>query len=358
MKIVYLIEDFAVKGGAERIIAQKANYLAAERGHEVTIVSVYADERPPAYPLCGVRLVSLDVPFAVKKGGAVMKTLSRLRVMAQAVARFNRAMDEIRPDIIFFTLSLGALILPFYRGGARKIYESHLARQFTPYSRLFSLMERKADAIICLTQGDAAQYKGARRVEVIPNFIDIPPSSVNNYVERRAVAVGRLERAKGFDIMIRCWKTITKKHPGWSLDIYGEGPLRETLQRQINSLGLENKVTLCGRTEQMMERYTKYSLHLMTSRFEGMPMTLVEAQACGLPSVTFDYDYGAREIVVPGVTGLIVPQGDEAGFISATESMMASEKTRRCYGEAARRMAARFSRNEIIKEWDRLLAET
>lgn len=355
MKIIYLIEDFAVKGGAERIIAQKAGIMASRWGHDVTIVSIYADDRPPAYPLNGVRLVSLGVPFAVKNSGLARKTLSRMRVIMQAVARFNKAADSMRPDVIFFTLSLGALILPFYRGMAKKVYESHLARQFTPYHRFFCMMERKADAVVCLTAGDASQYRRSRNVLTIPNFISMPDAAVRDYGARRAVAVGRLERAKGFDILVTLWKDIAADCPDWRLDIYGEGPLHDALQRQITELGLDGKVRLCGRTERMMETYTEYSLHLMTSRFEGMPMTLVEAQACGLPSVTFDYDYGAREIVRHGITGLIVPQGDGAGFVSAVKKMMGSEQARRSYGTEARRQAARFSPDAVMDEWRRLL---
>lgn len=358
MKIAYLIEDFAVKGGAERIVAQKACRLAADYGHDVTIVSVYRDDRPPAYPLHGVRLIYLDVPFAARERGLAGKLLSRTRVLVQAAARFNRAMDRLRPDIIFFTMSLGALMLPLYRGKARRIYESHSVKAFTPYSRFFAPMERRAEAVVCLTVGDAKEYRHARKTLVIPNFIEPAPANAVNYAVRRAIAVGRLEHAKGFDRLIRCWKKAVKGCPGWRLDIYGEGSLRDELQRQINTLGLENTVSLCGTCADMAYKYTQYSLHLMTSRYEGQGIVLIEAQAAGLPSIVFDYEYGAADIVTDGVNGFLVPQGDTRTFTERLAEMMDSEDLRAKFGTEAKETAKAFFTENIMWKWQKLIQET
>lgn len=169
----------------------------------------------------------------------------------------------------------------------------------------------KADAIVCLTDGDANEYKIARSVEVIPNFIDEPFGFVKDYSVKKAIAVGRLEWVKGFDILIDCWKNIANEHSDWHLDIYGDGAMRAKLQSQIDRLELQNQVTLCGRNEKIMEVYPQYSLHIMPSRYEGLPMALMEAQSCGLPSVVFDFKYGAHDIVTNGYNGMIARQGDK-----------------------------------------------
>lgn len=357
MKIAYLIEDFAVKGGAERIVAQKANHLAANYGHDVTIVSIYHDERPPAYPLHGVKLISLDVPFAAH-GGVTGKLLSRTRVLVQAATRFNKAMNTLQPDIIFFTLSLGALLLPLYRGKAKRVYESHSSKPYTPYQKLFYPMEYMADALVCLTKGESENYRHAKRIEIIPNFINKPKSCVKDYTVKRAVAVGRLEHVKGFDILINCWKAAVKTHPGWRLDIYGEGPLRDELQSQINRLGLADSITLCGTCADMAYKYTQYSLHLMSSRHEGLPMTLLEAQAAGLPSVTFDFEYGAADIVTDGVNGFLVPQNDAKTFTNRLAQIMDSEDLRAKFGTEAKETAKAFFTENIMWKWQKLIQET
>ena len=358
MKIAYLIEDFAVKGGAERIVAQKANHLSADYGHDVTIVSIYHDERPPAYPLKGVNIISLNVPFTVKNTNIIRKTLSRTRVLMQAATRFNKAMNTLQPDIIFFTLSLGALLLPLYRRKAKRIYESHLARKFTPYNTFFKLTELKSDAIVCLTSGDAKEYKTARRIEVIPNFIDKPKSYVKDYAVKHAVAVGRLEHQKGFDRLINCWKAAIETHPGWQLDIYGEGPLRDELQRQIDSFRLQEIIKLRGTCTDMAEKYTQYSLHLMSSRHEGLPMTLLEAQAAGLPSVTFDFEYGAADIVTDGVNGFLVPQNDTKKFTNRLAQIMDSEDLRAKFGTEAKENVKAFFTENIMWKWEEFIKKT
>lgn len=359
MKIVYLIEDFSVKGGAERIVAEKASLLAGRCGHDVTIVSIFRDYRPQSYPLGpGVSLERLDVPFPERSRGPVLKAATRLRTLALASARFNRLMHRCRPDIIFFTLGMGALLLPLCRCGAKRVYESHLARRFTPYHRLFTPAEMCADLVVCLTRGDAAEYRHARRTAVIPNFIDMPAVSVSDYSVRRAVAVGRLERAKGFDRLISCWREAAADRPGWTLDIYGEGTQREALRRQIAQLGLEGSVRLCGRVDDIIERYARYSLFIVSSRFEGQNIALLEAQASGLPVVTFNYDYGASDIVTDGRNGRIVPQDDTAAFTVALKAMMDdADLRRRCGLNGKETIISKFSKEKIFQQWVSLIGE-
>ena len=189
----------------------------------------------------------------------------------------------------------------------------------------------------------------------IPNYINYIKSHVEDYSVKKAIAVGRLEYQKGFDILIDCWKEIAKQYPDWKLDIYGEGSCREELQRQINSLQLGDKIKICGRNNNIIDVYPLYSLHLMTSRYEGLPMTLIEAQACGLSSVVFDYQYGASDIVSNGHNGLIIEQGNRKLFIEAAMKMMSSKELRKEYGINALEIVKRFSKENIFKKWIKLI---
>ena len=356
MKIMYIVEDFAENGGVERIVSQKANTFATDYRHDVTIVSVYDDPRPVLYDIDkSVEFLRLNVPFAVKGKGRIVTLASRIWCLARAVHRLNRAVKTINPDIIFFTTTLGALLLPWCRTRARRVYESHLARRFTPFNLLLGLTERKADAVVCLTEGDAAEFKAARRVFVIPNFIKQPGAYVTNYSVKNAIAVGRLEHQKGFDILIGCWKVVAQDHPDWHLDIYGIGSRHDCLQAQIDKLGLSDKITLCGRSNNIMDLYPKYSMHVMTSRYEGLPMTLIEAQACGLPSVVTDFQFGASDIITDGYNGRIVPQGDNVALADAIGKMMSSESMRRAYGSNAVETAKAYYKDNIFGKWNELI---
>lgn len=358
MKIVYVIEDFYICGGVERIVSEKANILCSQYGYEVTLLSIYRDTPCQSYPLNEkVKLVELDVPMADKNGKFPKRTLSRISTLLKAAERLNVAIRKINPDIVFFATTLSALLLPLCRTKAKRVFESHSAKIFTPYNKLFFAMERCADRVVCLTQDDAKEYRHAKQTVVIPNFIDAPPHTLTDYGTKKAIAAGRLEHVKGFDRLIDCWKQTADKHPDWQLHIYGDGSCRQNLQQQINHLKLSNNVILCGRCNNMIEKYTDYSLFLMTSRYEGQGMVLIESQACGLPCVTFDFKYGARDIVENQRNGLLVEQDDTEAFCKAMDKMMASETLRKAYGQEARNTLCKFSQNKIMGQWIKLIDE-
>ena len=358
MNIIYVIEDYSENGGVERIVSDKANTLFTKYHHNVTLISVYHDNRPQHYHLVdGINLIHLDVPFAKKTSNAVSRLLSRMNTMLMAISRLNKAINRLNPDIIFFATTLGAILLPFCRTKARKIYESHLARNFNPFNRLFFLTELKAERIVCLTSGDAKLFRHAKRVDIIPNYINEVTTYAKDYAVRKAIAVGRLEKQKGFDILIDCWKEISRQFPDWQLDIYGEGSCKESLQQQILNLHLEDKVKLCGRNNNIMETYPRYSLHLMTSRYEGLPMTLIEAQACGLPSVVFNFQYGASDIITNEYNGLIVEQDNCKKYIQAVMKMISSEELRKKYGTHAFDVGKNYSKEPLFNKWIKIIRE-
>lgn len=356
MNIVYIIEDYSENGGVEKIVSMKANTFYQEYHHQVTVISIYEDKRKQQYSLNeDIRLIHLHVPFAKKTRNKVYKLLSRIITLLLAAYRLNKTIKQINPDVVFFTTTLGALLLPLCHTKARRIYESHLARSFNPFHLLFGLMERKADAIVCLTHDDAKEFQSAKNVYVIPNFINIPHQKVKDYSCKKAIAVGRLEQQKGFDRLITCWKDVAKLYPDWQLDIYGTGSLYHILQEQITSLGLEKQVKLCGRGENMMEIYPNYSLHVMSSHYEGQGIVMLEAQACGLPSVTFDFKYGANEIIRDEINGIIARQNDNEAFITAICKMINSESLRHNLGMKAQTMAIQYSKFNIFQKWLELL---
>lgn len=357
MKIVYIIEDFSIFGGVERIVSEKAGLFASE-GHDVTIISVYKDDRPIRYPISkNVEIIFLDVSMVNKKNSRLLTILNRTTVFINAAIKLNKVIKRIDPRVIFFTTTLGALLLPICYTKAVKIYESHLPRFFNPYKTFFTIMERHADIIICLTQGDALEYRKAKKVKIIPNFINMPLSHVKDYSVKRAIAVGRLEEQKGFDILIDIWRDVAKKYPEWQLHIYGEGSWENILQKKIDSAGLNGKVLLQGSCVDIIEKYIDYSLHIMTSRYEGQGIVLIEAQACGLPSVVFDFDYGASDIIEDGVNGFLIQQGDKELFTKALIKIMNDVSLRIRQGNEASKKAKKFSKENIICKWEKLINE-
>lgn len=358
MKIVYFIEDITESGGVERIITQKASALTDDYGHDVTIVAAYEIDKSIRFPLSsGVKVVSLGIKRA-RHGSVFATALDRISIFFLTILRFNRIVKAMQPDTIFYVWVLGAMLLPFTRTKAARIFESHSSRRNTPYKPFLWLMEHCTDSVVCLTSGDADEYRHARVKHVIPNFVDIPQQTMlPDYTVRRAIAIGRLVEAKGFDRLVRMWGQVLKQHPDWQLDIYGIGHLHDSLRTQIENAHLAHSIHLCGHTDDIHAACQQHSLHLMTSHAEGQPMVLIEAQSCGLPSLTFDFDYGARDVITSGASGIIVPQDDEQAFVQALCQLMQSADQRAAMGLKARANVQRFSREHIMPLWDIQIAK-
>jgi glycosyltransferase involved in cell wall biosynthesis len=171
------------------------------------------------------------------------------------------------------------------------------------------------------------------------------------------LAVGRLRRQKGFDTLIRSFARIARDCPDWTLRICGGGPWRSKLEQLVVEQGLEGRVVLAGRNTRIAEEMEKASIYVLSSRFEGFPMVMIEAMSKGLPVVSFDCPTGPREIVHDGVTGLLVPDQDEGALAVAMLDLIRSESRRRELGTAGVEEARRYSLSAIGPRWDELFAD-
>jgi glycosyltransferase involved in cell wall biosynthesis len=171
------------------------------------------------------------------------------------------------------------------------------------------------------------------------------------------ISAGRLDYQKGYDYLIPAWSAVAKKHPDWHLNIYGEGALRDSIQKQIDELKLTNVITLCGRTSDISEKYAQHSIYVMSSRAEGLGLVLLEAASCGLPLIAYDCPSGPSEIIENGKNGLLVGRvGDIKGMADAICTIIENEALRNEMGEKALQMVERFSIQNIKKEWMEVLA--
>ena len=343
MKIVYVIEKLSGIGGMERIITDKMNYLVRHTEHEVVLLLLWQDDNPIAYPLDEkVKIIRLNVPFQHK-----------IRLLFV----FHKTIRKINPDITVYTWVMGAFLAAFSGWKGKCIYEAHRARPTMKHQRIVSLMEKKVDAIVTLTQQDTKDYPNAKRVTLIPNFTSIHVEKPSDYMAKRCVSIGRLIDVKNFSRLIDIWKKVSEKHLDWHLDIVGEGPEREALQKKIEYLNLSESVTLHKATNDVIPYYINSSIYLMTSRFEGLPMVLIEAQTCGLPIVSLDCDYGPRHIIEDGVTGRLIPYNDDNAMVDAICELIDNQEKRQQMGKAALKASQRYSPESVMNKWTELFDE-
>lgn len=343
MKITYVIEKLSGIGGMERILTDKMNYLAEHTSHEVVLLLLWKDEKPTAYELNGkVKVVRLNVQFNNK---------------LKALLAFRKTIREINPDITVYTWVMGALLAAFSGWKGKSIYEAHRARPTMRYQWIMSRMEKKVDAVVALTKQDSKDYPSARKVVVIPNFTSISVEKPSDCTSTRCLGIGRLIDVKNFSRLLDIWQKVSERNPDWHLDIVGEGPEQEMLQQKIERLGLAGSVSLQKATNDVASYYTSSSMYLMTSRFEGLPMVLLEAQSCGLPIITLDCDYGPRHIVEDGVNGYLIPYDDDDAMVSAICQLMKDKEQRQRMGAMALQASRNYQPQAIMKRWLALFEE-
>lgn len=375
MKILYVVGSLVPCGGVERILSDKASYLSQREGYEVTIVAcTQSPGQANAFCLAdSVRQVNLSIPYNKQYR---YRYPWRLWVKWQLNRMLRRELTlvvrRVNPDVIVGLSHFHADVVCSIKCRARKVIESHEARPFTlsglaehrnffsaVYMRhfrrvYFSVIERKADVVVALTEGDAGEWRKARRVEVIPNFTPLSDCQRADMSAKRVIAVGRMSWEKGFDRMINIWAKVEEGHPGWQLVIFGQGDLEEKIKADIARLGLKNAKIVPFNSE-IGNEYARSSLCLLTSHYEGFGLVLVEAFCHGIPCVAFDCPFGPASIIENGRNGYLIKNGDVKDFALKLGQLMEDDGLRHQFSDAALERARMFSSTVVMEKWTELL---
>ena len=335
MNLLYCIPHLYKSGGMERVLTQKVNWLAAHTDYTITIVTT---EPTPTgmsdiyFPLDKrVKVVALNVDFNADYHKCLFpKWLGHTRRMR---LYRQKLMDYILREKIDLCISLCGKEIAFLNQlPCRTIAESHFAKEqrtqllMANHSgwfwallgrvRTWQLVQsvKPLERLVVLTDADKAAWEkaGCTNVIVIPNpcAINSRKSKVESRKTKTVLAVGRLHEQKGFDLLLQAWKPIEKTYSDWSLRIVGEGPKRAELEAQIESQGLK-RVVLAGATNNVLDEYEAASIFVLSSRYEGLPLALIEAMWSGLPCIAFDCPQGPAELLAEN-RGWLVPEGDIA----------------------------------------------
>lgn len=379
MKIAYVIDSLASKGGAERILSEKMSYLAMHGGYEVFVITCYQNpaRESNVYPLSEkVRQIDLNIPFYSQYSvGYPRRLLAKWRLYRQLKKRLAEKVREINPDVLVGLSYFRADMVSGMKCRAKKVVELHEARFYTMtgkapgrslLSRLFMqiyrrwylrVVEKRADVVVPLTNSDAYEWRRAKKVVVIPNFTMMPVYDGQAVRGKRVIAVGRLEWQKGFDRLVDIWAMVGRNHPDWHLDIFGSGTQQEALQQQMASLGLTEQMTIHPFSNHIREEYLKSSVFVLTSRYEGFSLALLEAAQNGLPSVAFNCPFGPADLIAEGLSGFLVPNGDIPQFAERLEQLLNDETLRQRYSQYAVGYVQKFDIHAVMQQWESLLKE-
>ena len=173
----------------------------------------------------------------------------------------------------------------------------------------------------------------------------------NKKRENTIISVGRLTKVKGFDLLLDAWKSIEHIHQSWSLEIVGSGEEYELLNLKINKLKLKN-VKILPFTKNIEEYYKKASIYVLSSRYEGFPMVLLEAQSYGVPIVSCDCETVPREIINNNVDGILVEKNNVIELANAITYLIKNPKKRDEFSENAIKNSKKFTTDKIIEKWE------
>ena len=376
MKILYAVESVNLSGGYDRIIIEKANYLA-EHGHDVIIsVSSHALAQP-YYPISDkVRVVDFGINFHSQYGHNL---LYRAWVYFSLMQRYKKALKKLlfseRPDIVITTLGREIDFITDIHDGSAKIGESHIAKDFV---RNLHLMEqrgvlyrmiarfwrkkldkevRKLDALVLLTQHDADSWQGLTKTVVIPNSLPFYPQQASTCDNKQVIFVGRFNEQKGLEYLIETWVKVHHLHNDWTLHMYGEGEQESMLRQLIQKASLEKVVIVHRPTKLIMEKYLESSIFLLTSRFEGFGMVLIEAMSCGLPIVSFDCPCGPADVIRNGEDGYVVEHLNTDEAAQRVCLLIENPILRKEMGIQARKNIQRYDRDVVMKRWTDLFVK-
>jgi glycosyltransferase involved in cell wall biosynthesis len=377
LKIRFIVLNAYAKGGTTRTTLDTASRLAAR--HDVEVVSVNRARETPVYALDDrVRLRSLVDRRTVANpdcASRVSRRLAGTRSLLELVngnhdRRFSlltdiamaREIRSMRDGLLIGTRpSINLAIARFAR---RSVYTLGQEHQFLQHwhpalQRAIRRAYPRLDAVTGLTPADAVSYRSLLPAGVLvmdlPNAVPMTGPASADPSSKVVVSVGRLHRQKGFDLLIEAFAIVADIHPDWQLRIYGDGPWRRRLRRQIGNAGLVGTVRLKGFSSSLPAQLADASIFALSSRFEGFSLALVEAMAVGLAPVAFACPQGPREIITDGVDGVLIPPEDVQALAKGICSLIEDSARRAALGSAARESVRRFSTSAVDERWEELI---
>jgi glycosyltransferase involved in cell wall biosynthesis len=362
MKLLYITNGINGAGGLERVLSIKASYLAEHFGYEVTILSLNNNHLHPFYAFSS----KISMLSIATEGNPLQYARSYRKGIKNIVT-------QVQPDVIsvcddgfkgFFIPKIIGSEIPI-------VYERHVSKEiemndsFSFFKKQviqmkWKVMEHLASRFskfVVLTNGNTLEWQSLTNRMVIPNPLSFYPKESSRLLNKKVIAVGKQGFQKGYDRLLAAWQLVNHKHPDWQLEIYGTIAPEYKLEELSKSLGISESVFFYPPEKDIQSKYLDASLYVMSSRFEGFGMVLIEAMACGVPCISFDCNYGPSDIIAHNEDGLVVPNGDILALADGIATLLSQEQLRLNMGAKAKSNVKRFLPEIIVEQWDMLFKQ-
>lgn len=374
MKILFVIDKMMNYAGIERILTCKMNYISEQTSHQVYLTTYEQQSQGLPFKLYNkIIYYPINVPIPQRNEMTLLRWLKAyFQIRKQFQKQYESLLRNIHPDLVICTVYsyqiLDIIIKTSHYAGIKTIMESHtqgetvtIARKFKynhQLFRLFSLWDnhimkslKQCNCIVTLTKHDIPFWKNySQRIEVIPNMLTITPQQVSDYGAKRIISAGRYMSEKGFDRLLKAWHLINSEYHDWHLYIFGDGNTKP-YQQIVDKFQMNETVHLMPATDDIAKEFSKSSIYVMSSRYEGFGLVLAEAMSCGLPCISFDCPYGPREIISDGEDGVLVKDGNIEELAQKIQYLMSDVKLREAMGAKAIHNIVRYQPDGIMGQW-------
>lgn len=358
-KVVFLLGDVTAKGGIEKVTITLVEELKRLLGMNSSIVSLYKSGIKPSFSCDETRIEYLsnkhetsmfnrklglfsglifDLYYIIKKSIALVKTIKK-----------NKASIVVCCDIKMVLLAYITSFFVQFKIVAVEHFEYDVPNSILKCLRTF--LYKKISKVVILTSEDVDKYHWlpSDKLHIIPNIVSVKKDPLIEK-EKVVLAVGRLCHQKGFDILINAWARSEARNSDWRLEIYGDGEDKAMLEGEIQSLELSN-VLIKPFSSDIDKKYDMAQIFILSSRFEGLGMVLIEALAHSLPCISFDCPAGPKTIIKNNINGLLVPTGDEDKLSKSIDSLISSSEMRERFSKIAPSSISMFNSDSVTNKW-------
>lgn len=353
-KVAIVISNIQNRAGTERAVSNLANILSKYGDYKVDIVSIESSsDKQPAYALENtVSVINMNIAYETNP-------IKRIKRHFKTYTQLKNIILNNKYDILIGTEYYIIYLFAFIKTNIIKIGCEH-----TNYDKpgihhkiLRKVFYPKMNAIVMLTKRDTEKYYFIKNKYCIPNSISFETDNFAKYENKTFLACGRITYQKGFDMLVKAAVSIKAKLPDWKINIYGNGEDKETLINEIKENNLEDYIIIHDPVNDIKTVYGDSSIYLLPSRFEGLPMVLLESQAAALPAVCFDCPEGPADVLVENKNGFLVAINDIDEFAKKTIEIAQSKELWEKMSENAKSLSQRFAPESIFKLWDNLFKE-
>lgn len=378
MKLLYMTPGIYNSGGTERVLSMKVNYFVEKCGYDVVIVTTDQKGRDCFFDFHNkIKHYDLGINYC---DDANLSLINFYRIRRKKNRDYKRKLLDVihkeNPDVCMSLFGKEYDFLYKLNLSCKIVAELHFNQRFRVNSYLsvhkglvwswiaeyrtkqLIKASKKYDKVIVLTKEDLASWNLTNdNVVQIYNPLPYETDLQSELDVKSFISVGRLSPQKNYESLIVAWAKVQQKHPDWEMNIWGDGELQSFLEKMIEKYHVERTFHLCGRTNNVDREYLKSSAFVMSSRYEGFPMVLLEASSFGLPLLSYDCYCGPKDIINDGENGYLVPFGDEDKLADCMCKIIEEESLRHKMGDQAKERSLQFCQDKILPQWPRFFEE-